>query len=280
MDLAMRNRVDGFEMAIGRHFSAPGFCKERNIVFLFDFNQRGRRRERDKSSPLFIRYRYIFARGPESRWQAGSFVNSRSAAKRYGVFVSSHLGPGVWLRPDERDFSRVDHWRSTSHAVDTTPERAEIESISEGTKNRVPRLEIKSSRTSHAVIYLLLGLTRLRRKYKYRVTILTNSFNVSSWKLIQIFLSNSFSLRERRRRRRSERKNRKKEKNWLLNFESYFDSLAEEEEDVKVPAIAAAHEFHMHELDPRIRALRIFRTFTPSVLPDCSYSFVLCGDSA
>lgn len=25
MDLAMRKRVDGFEMAIGRHFSAPGF---------------------------------------------------------------------------------------------------------------------------------------------------------------------------------------------------------------------------------------------------------------
>lgn len=56
MDLAMRNRVDGFEMAIGRHFSAPGFCKERNIVNnLFDFNRRGRRRERrDKSSRLFI----------------------------------------------------------------------------------------------------------------------------------------------------------------------------------------------------------------------------------
>lgn len=34
MDLAMRNRVDGFEMAIGRHFSAPGFCEERNIISL------------------------------------------------------------------------------------------------------------------------------------------------------------------------------------------------------------------------------------------------------
>jgi len=27
MDLAIRNLVDGFDMAIGRHFSAPGFCK-------------------------------------------------------------------------------------------------------------------------------------------------------------------------------------------------------------------------------------------------------------
>lgn len=38
MDLAMRNRVDGFEMAIGRHFSAPGFCEERNIIFIFLFD--------------------------------------------------------------------------------------------------------------------------------------------------------------------------------------------------------------------------------------------------
>lgn len=133
MDLAMRNRVDGFEMAIGRHFSAPGFCEGRNvIIILFDFDQRRKRRKREtiKSSLLFIATG-TFLR--ESRWQAGSVV--KLAAKRYdGVFVSSHLGLGVWLaRPDERIFLRVDHRGKRdvdATPVDTTPERAEIESIS------------------------------------------------------------------------------------------------------------------------------------------------------
>ena len=39
MDLAMRSRVDGFEMAIGRHFSAPGFCNGEHFAVKKDFDE-------------------------------------------------------------------------------------------------------------------------------------------------------------------------------------------------------------------------------------------------
>lgn len=96
--------------------------------------------------------------------------------------MSSHLGLGVWAVTSARreDFSLSGSsrktWRHTK-PVDTTPWTGWNRIyLSLRGKSRVPRLEIKSS--GH--VYLL-GLTRLRRKYKYRITILfTNSFNVSS----------------------------------------------------------------------------------------------------
>lgn len=71
----------------------------------------------------------------------------------------------------------------------------------------------------------------------------------------------------------NEKKEREKK---LINFELHFEgtpSMILVNGRRAIPAIAATHEFHMHELDPRIRALRIFRTFTPSVLPDCTLLF-------
>lgn len=59
--------------------------------------------------------------------------------------------------------------------VDSSPEEAKIESIFTW-KNRVPRLEIKSS---HATLYLF-ALTCIRKIHKYRTVILSNSFNLSS----------------------------------------------------------------------------------------------------
>lgn len=191
MDLAMRNRVDGFEMAIGRHFSAPGFCEERNIIFifLFDFDQRRRRREsppspkrKDKSSRLFIATG-TFLRAVSNRGDKLAALLTRVQLPNdtgYSCHRTLGWASERWLlRLDERIFLWVDH-RGKRDAGRYHAGTGWNRIYFCGGKNRVPRLEIKSSRTSRARIYLL-ELTRLRRKYKYRITILfTNSFNVSS----------------------------------------------------------------------------------------------------